>query len=57
MLYTKRDIPFLEKQAENNDLGHTVREYYRTCVEEIKSNKKVDTANIRKDEHGNSEEH
>jgi hypothetical protein len=54
MLYTKKDVNFLQKQADNKDLGPTVREYYKTCITEIESNGKVDTADVRKDEHGNS---
>ena len=52
MLYTKKDIPHLTRQAENKVLGDTVRRYYRECVEEIERNGKVDTEHIRRDNDG-----
>jgi hypothetical protein len=47
MLYTKRDIPQLQRQADDKNLGASIRQYYKDCIAEIRENGKVDTARMK----------
>ena len=49
MLYTKRDIKKLEQQADDKNLGPTVRQYYKRCIAEIKKSGRVDTERVKND--------
>lgn len=49
MWYTKKDLNMLRKQAEDKNLGFSVRQYYKSCIAEIESNGKVDTTKVRRD--------
>lgn len=51
-MYTKRDIPRLERQSEDSNLGPTVRQYYKDCIAEIQKNGKVDTQRLKERDNG-----
>ena len=54
MLYTKKDIPQLERQAGDKNLGPSIRQYYKDCIAAIEKNGKVDTLTVKEDEDGES---